>query len=74
MEIVGSEVIKMANKISLANKYRPVTFSDVVEQDSIKTILLNQMQTGNLKHAYLFCGGAGTRKNNISQNYSQYDE
>lgn len=64
----------MANKVSLANKYRPVTFSDVVEQDSIKTILLNQMQTGNLKHAYLFCGSAGTRKNNISQNYSQYDE
>lgn len=52
----------MANKVSLANKYRPVTFSDVVEQDSIKTILLNQMQTGNLKHAYLFCGGAGTGK------------
>lgn len=52
----------MANKISLANKYRPKEFSDVVEQDSIKTILLNQMQTDNLKHAYLFCGSAGTGK------------
>lgn len=52
----------MANKLSLANKYRPQGFDDVVEQDSIKTILLNQMQTNNLKHAYLFCGGAGTGK------------
>lgn len=52
----------MANKISLANKYRPQGFDAVVEQDSIKTILLNQMQTDNLKHAYLFCGSAGTGK------------
>lgn len=52
----------MANKLSLANKYRPHGFDDVVEQESIKTILLNQMQTNNLKHAYLFCGGAGTGK------------
>ena len=52
----------MANKISLANKYRPQTFEDVVEQTEIKTILVNQMQTNNLKHAYLFCGGAGTGK------------
>ena len=29
----------MANKISLANKYRPQGFDAVVEQDSIKTIL-----------------------------------
>lgn len=49
-------------KVSLANKYRPQTFDDVVEQDSIKTILLNQMRNNNLKHAYLFCGGAGTGK------------
>lgn len=52
----------MGNKVSLANKYRPKEFTDVVEQDSIKKILLNQMQTGNLKHAYLFCGSAGTGK------------
>lgn len=48
--------------MSLANKYRPQTFDDVIEQDSIKTVLLNQIKTNNLKHAYLFCGGAGTGK------------
>lgn len=49
-------------RISLANKYRPKTFEDVSEQDSIKTILENQIKTNDVKHAYLFCGGAGTGK------------
>lgn len=47
---------------TLAVKYRPKTFDDLVEQDEIKVILLNQIKTGKLKHAYLFCGGAGTGK------------
>ena len=51
----------MSNRKSLANLYRPQNFSDVSEQDSIRVILENQIKTGNLKHAYLFCGGAGTR-------------
>lgn len=50
------------SKISLANKYRPKVFEDIVEQDSIKQVLLNQMKNNNLKHSYLFCGGAGTGK------------
>ena len=52
----------MARKQSLANKYRPVNFSDVSEQESIRVILENQIKTNNIKHAYLFCGGAGTGK------------
>jgi DNA polymerase-3 subunit gamma/tau len=48
--------------ISLAVKYRPSTFNDVVEQDSIKTILRQQLDSNEVKHAYLFCGGAGTGK------------
>lgn len=47
---------------SLAIKYRPRTFDDVVEQGSIRTILQQQLQSGEWKHAYLFCGGAGTGK------------
>ena len=57
----------MANKVSLANKYRPQTFSDVSEQEHIKVVLENQIKTGNLKHAYLFCGGAGTGKTTSSR-------
>ena len=47
---------------SLAVKYRPMTFDDVVEQDSIKIILRQQLATNTTKNAYLFCGGAGTGK------------
>lgn len=47
---------------TLAVKYRPKTFNDVVEQGSVKTILQQQLQSGTIKNAYLFCGGAGTGK------------
>lgn len=47
---------------SLAIKYRPTTFDDVVEQSTIKTILQYQLDNNLTKNAYLFCGGAGTGK------------
>ena len=47
---------------SLAIKYRPKTFDDVVEQENIKIILKQQLATNTTKNAYLFCGGAGTGK------------
>lgn len=49
-------------KISLAVKYRPKTFDDVVEQNAIKIILTEQIKTESFKHAYLFCGPAGCGK------------
>lgn len=52
----------MARKLSLANKYRPQTFDDVSEQQSVRVILENQIKNDDVKHAYLFCGGAGTGK------------
>lgn len=47
---------------ALATKYRPRTFKDVVCQDNIKKVLTNQLETGEIKQAYLFCGSAGTGK------------
>lgn len=47
---------------TLAIKYRPKTWDDVMEQDSIKIILKQQLESGEIKNAYLFCGGAGTGK------------
>ena len=47
---------------SLAIKYRPTSFDDVVEQGSIKIILRQQLENDETKNAYLFCGGAGTGK------------
>lgn len=48
--------------LTLAIKYRPTTFSDVVEQEAIKIILQEQIRTGTFKNAYLFCGPAGCGK------------
>ena len=48
--------------VSLAVKYRPKTFDEVVEQSATKVILKQQLETNEIGHAYLFCGGAGTGK------------
>ena len=49
-------------KEALATKYRPKTFDDVVEQDSTKIILQQQLDSAEFRNAYLFVGGAGTGK------------
>ena len=56
---------------TLANKYRPKTFDDVCEQDTIKVILENQLNTGTIKSAYLFCGSAGTGKTTCARIFAQ---
>lgn len=53
------------SKQSLSVKYRPADWSQLCEQDYIKTILENQMETNSIKNAYLFCGRCWNRKNNI---------
>jgi len=47
---------------ALYREYRPETFSEVIGQDHITTILKNQVREGKLSHAYLFCGSRGTGK------------
>lgn len=47
---------------TLAVKYRPKTFDDVTEQGSIKVILQQQLESNEVKNAYLFCGPAGCGK------------
>lgn len=52
---------------ALATKYRPRTFDDVTEQGAVKTILLNQLSSGDIKHAYLFCGAHGCGKTSCAR-------
>ncbi len=47
---------------ALYRKYRPLEFSDVVGQEHITKILANQVNGGNVSHAYLFTGSRGTGK------------
>jgi DNA polymerase-3 subunit gamma/tau len=52
---------------TLANKYRPQTFNDVIEQDAIKSILQEQIKTRTHKNGYLFVAGAGSGKTTIAR-------
>lgn len=47
---------------ALYRTYRPGSFSQMVGQEHITAILRNQVQDGQLSHAYLFCGPRGTGK------------
>ena len=49
----------MNNQQTLAVKYRPKNWEDLTEQEYIKTILENQIETDSIKNAYLFTGPAG---------------
>ena len=44
----------MKNNQTLAVKYRPASWEDLTEQEYIKTILENQIETNSIKNAYLF--------------------
>lgn len=61
----------MLNTQTLATKYRPTKFEDVCEQNSIKTILQNQLRTETFKHAYLFTGPAGCGKTTCARIFAK---
>ena len=52
---------------ALYRKYRPMKFSDVVDQDSILKIITNSIKEGKVSHAYLFSGPRGTGKTTIAK-------
>lgn len=48
--------------VTLYRKYRPQLFGELVGQNHIKITLQNELETGRLAHAYLFCGPRGLGK------------
>lgn len=48
--------------VSLANKYRPQKFEDMVGQESVSKTLKNALKLGRIAHAYLFYGPRGCGK------------
>ena len=53
--------------LALYRTFRPTTLSEVVRQEHIVTVLKNQIATGRIGHAYLFCGPRGTGKTSIAK-------
>ncbi len=53
--------------LALYRMFRPTTLDDVVRQEHIVTVLKNQISTGKIGHAYLFCGPRGTGKTSIAK-------
>jgi len=47
---------------ALYRKWRPQSFSDVVGQDHITSVLRYEVKNNLVSHAYLFCGSRGTGK------------
>ena len=56
---------------ALYRKYRPATFDEMVGQEHIVKILKNQIKTGNMAHAYLFCGTRGTGKTSAARIFAK---
>lgn len=48
--------------LSLSQKYRPKSFEEIVDQEHIKTTLLNEIRSKQMAHAYLFSGARGIGK------------
>ena len=56
---------------ALYRKFRPQTFESVIGQEHIVRTLKNQMKTGRVSHAYLFCGTRGHRENLYGEDFCQ---
>lgn len=55
---------------SLAVKYRPKTFDEIVGQSSVSDILKRQIETKQIKNSYLFCGNSGTGKTSSARAFA----
>lgn len=56
---------------ALYRKWRPTSFEEVQGQDHIVKTLKNQINSGRIGHAYLFCGTRGTGKTSIAKIFAR---
>ena len=56
---------------ALYRKFRPNTFGGVIGQEHIVKTLKNQIKSGRVSHAYLFCGTRGTGKTSTAKIFAR---
>lgn len=61
----------MSSYQALYRKFRPQTFEYVVGQEHIVKTLKNQIKSGRVSHAYLFCGTRGTGKTSTAKIFAK---
>ena len=57
--------------LSLYRRFRPDTFEKMVRQEHVTTVLRNQIVSGSVGHAYLFCGPRGTGKTSVARIFAR---
>ena len=56
---------------ALYRKFRPVGFDEVKGQDSVVTVLKNQIKHRKIGHAYMFSGTRGTGKTSVAKIFAR---
>lgn len=59
--------MQSSNHLALYRKWRSRTFDEVYGQDQVTRVLKYEASTGQLSHAYLFCGSRGTGKTSCAK-------
>lgn len=57
--------------LALYRKFRPTGFDGLIGQEHIVRILQSQIKSGNIGHAYLFCGSRGTGKTSAAKIFAR---
>ncbi|MDE6058568.1 MAG: DNA polymerase III subunit gamma/tau [Clostridia bacterium] len=57
--------------VSLYRRFRPDSFNKMVRQEHVVRVLQNQIQSGAVGHAYLFCGPRGTGKTSVARIFAR---
>ncbi|MBR1890985.1 MAG: DNA polymerase III subunit gamma/tau [Clostridia bacterium] len=57
--------------LAIYRRFRPKTFEEMIGQEHVVKTLINQVSSGRIGHAYLFCGTRGTGKTTAAKIFAK---